>query len=100
MFSDKWNNCRDPSLRRQNLNNFLNHLFELQIGSKDRSVYIPAVEIKETERAFYISLEIPGITKRQIDLELTPIAVIIRGERIFIRDADNEKMIYSNFRAR
>lgn len=66
------NDSPEPSLRRQKLNNFLNNLFELEIERENQSVYFSPVEIKETNQAICIRLELPRITKRQIYLELPP----------------------------
>ena len=89
MSLENWDNFADPDIRRQKVNNFLNHLLAIESDVVKQSVYIPAVELKETAQAFYLKFEIPGITntKQQIDLELTPIAVIICGERTVNKDA-------------
>lgn len=99
MSLENWDNFANPDIRRQKVNNFLNHLLTIESDVVKQSVYIPAVELKETAQAFYLKFEIPGITntKRQIDLELTPIAVIICGERTVSQDAEDEQKIYSDF---
>ncbi len=88
----------EPSFRRQQVNNFLNNLLDLGIDSENQSAFIPATELKETDKAFYLKLEIPGIVKHQIYLELNSKLVIVRGERNSIKDAEDAQQIYSNFR--
>ncbi len=97
MTLENWDDFPDPDIRRQKVNNFLNHLLDIETEVVKQAVYIPAVELKETTQAFYLKFEIPGITKRQIDIELTPIAVIICGERTVNKDAEDEHEIFSDF---
>ena len=98
MSSYNWDNCPDPRTHRQKINNFLNYLLDIEVDSNNQSIYIPAVEIKETDRAFFLNFEIPGITKRQIDLEMTSNVLIIRGERTSRQDAKDEELLFSSFR--
>lgn len=97
MSLENWDSYPDPQTRRQKINDYLDHLLDLETDSNNQSIYIPAVEIKETNQAFYIKLEIPGITKRQIDLEITSNIVTVKGERTFIKDIEDEKLIFSSF---
>lgn len=98
MSLENCDNCPDPPNRRQKINNFLNYLLDIETDSNNQSIYIPAVEIKETDRAFYLNFEIPGITKRQIDLEITSNVLTIRGERTSRQDAKDEEQLFSSFR--
>lgn len=44
-------------------------------------IKVPAVEIDETQEAIYLKLEIPGMSAKDIDLQVTENAVLIKGER-------------------
>ena len=98
MYSYNWDSYPDSRNYREKVNNSINHFLDIETDSNDRSIYIPAVEIKETNQAFYLNLVIPGITKRQIDLEITSTAIIAQGERTISKNAEDEKTIFSNFR--
>lgn len=98
MSLENWNNYSDRRIRRQEIDSFLEGLLELEIERENQSIYIPDVEIKETVKAFYLKIEIPGTIKRQIDLELNDNTVIIQGKRTFEQKAKDEKLIYSDFR--
>lgn len=97
MSSYNWDNYPDSRNYREKINNFLNHLLDIETNSNDRSIYIPDFEIKETNEVFYLKFEVPGMSKRQIDLEITFNVVTVRGERTSRKDAENEKLIFSNF---
>jgi HSP20 family protein len=92
-----WDNYPDSRNYREKINNYLNHLLEIETDSNNRAVYIPDVEIKETKEAYYLKFEIPGMSKRQIDLEITSNVVTIRGERTPKKDVEDEKLVFSSF---
>ena len=98
MSLENWKNNFNSSIDRQKVNNFLEDLLELDIEPEDENFYIPDVEVKETAKAFYLKLEIPGISEHQIDLELDNSAVRIRGKRALEKIGEDEKLIYSDFR--
>ena len=85
-----WDNYPNSRKYREKINNYLNYLLDIETDSNDQAIYIPDLEINETNEAFYLKFEIPGMTKRQIDLEITSNVVTIRGERTFRKDAENE----------
>lgn len=42
---------------------------------------VPAAELKETEDAIHLKLELPGIEAKDLDLQVTENAVYLSGER-------------------
>lgn len=98
MSLENWNDNFNRRIHRQEINSFLEGLLELEIERENQSIYIPDVEIKETAKAFYLKIEIPGTIKHQIDLKLNDNTVMIQGKRIFEPKAKDEKLIYSDFR--
>ncbi|MBD2773359.1 Hsp20/alpha crystallin family protein [Iningainema tapete] len=62
----------------------INRLFEDNISptSIESSVArVPAAEIKETENAIHLKIELPGMEAKDLDIQVTENAVAISGER-------------------
>ena len=77
----RWNPWQEvDTMQRQ-----INRLFEqasLPATSGTRSLYrVPAAEIKNTEDAIHLKLEVPGMEAKDIDVQVTENAVFISGER-------------------
>jgi HSP20 family protein len=50
-------------------------------GEMARSAFVPPAELKEDDEAVHLSLEIPGMTPEDLDIQVTAEAVSITGER-------------------
>jgi HSP20 family protein len=62
----------------------MNRLFERLAttnGEDNRSAFVPAAELHETEDAIHLRLEIPGMTAEDLDIQVSADAVAIAGER-------------------
>jgi len=53
--------------------------------------WMPAVDVKETDEAFFISADIPGLSKKDIHLHISNGAITISGERSHetLKDSEN-----------
>lgn len=49
---------------------------------------LPAVDFKETDDAFHVTAEVPGLSEKDINIELTGKRLILRGEK---KDTREEK---------
>ncbi|MDZ8236918.1 MAG: Hsp20/alpha crystallin family protein [Nostoc sp. ChiQUE01a] len=77
----RWNPWGEiGTLQRQ-----INNLFEdtrVPSGLFDRDfLRVPAAELKETDDALHLKLELPGIDAKDLDIQVTEDAVHISGER-------------------
>ena len=54
------------------------------------SVWAPAVDVCEDEENFYVSAELPGMNKEDVDLELENNVLSIKGERKFEKKEEGE----------
>lgn len=52
--------------------------------------WMPSVNIRETESAFYVEAELPGLTKKDIDITLENNMLKLSGERRFEKDTNEE----------
>ncbi|HIK43524.1 MAG TPA: Hsp20/alpha crystallin family protein [Leptolyngbyaceae cyanobacterium M65_K2018_010] len=77
----KWSPFGDiDALQRE-----MNHLFEQFVPARREQLFggsfVPAAEIKETDTAIDLKVEVPGLSPEDIDLQVTADAVSIAGER-------------------
>jgi HSP20 family protein len=53
--------------------------------------WIPAVDMKETEEAYVLTAELPGMTEQEVDLEVEENVLTIKGEKRSEREEKKEK---------
>jgi HSP20 family protein len=92
----KWN----PSSRLlgqafgPNLSRFLDDAFERSARGLEEDAsatnWAPAADIKETEAALFVQVELPGLTKEDIDVSLEANVLTVSGERRFTKDESKE----------
>ncbi|MCU1457003.1 MAG: heat shock protein Hsp20 [Actinomycetia bacterium] len=73
----------DPSPDLQSMNALMNRLFE-GLGEEPAALegaFIPAADVEETEDAFIIEVELPGVGKKDIDVAVSGRRLTITGER-------------------
>lgn len=68
------------SLQRQ-MNQLFDEVFVPTERSGDRQVYSPKAELTETDEAYVLKLELPGIGPDNLDIQATRDGVTISGER-------------------
>jgi len=77
----------DPLREMERLHNDLNRLFEGGPTTEGRTdsarSWAPAVDVAETEEALFVRAEVPGMSREDIDIELTGETLTLRGERKF-----------------
>ena len=80
---------------RNNLENLLNAvMIGDDMGSKS---YKPLSEVRENEKEYKISVQLPGVKKEDINIELDKNTVTISAESKFEEVKDNENLHYSQF---
>jgi len=90
----RWNPMRDVfGLRHQ-----MNHLFDDAFGSVvrgDRGLSMwnrnPKVDIYDNDESLVITAELPGIDKKDIDIDVKGGVLTLKGERSFDREVKEEK---------
>ncbi len=60
--------------------------------------YVPSAELDETPEAYHLKLEIPGIDKDNLDIQVTAEAVTVTGERRSETRTEEQGMTRSEFR--
>ncbi|RME61870.1 MAG: Hsp20/alpha crystallin family protein [Candidatus Dadabacteria bacterium] len=49
--------------------------------SREWGAFSPSIDVQETDREIIVKAEVPGLEEKDLDLELTDEALIIRGEK-------------------
>ena len=60
--------------------------------NQESNLWMPVVDIRETEDALHMQAELPGIAKEDIALEVKDGVLSISGERRYEKDVDEENV--------
>lgn len=78
--SDLWR--WDPFAELDRLNRELtSYLESWRFPSLTRSVFTPAADVEETPEAYVIEIELPGVKRDDINIEITQRRITVDGER-------------------
>ncbi len=58
----------------------------------------PRMDLTESEKEFTLTVELPGMTKDQLELELREDALVLRGEKKPESEADDETVLHTERR--
>ena len=83
-----WNRTFGPSFGRL-IDEFFGSGLE-DDGDIVRTAWAPAADVRETEEAFRVDVELPGLTKDDIDISLEKNVLTVRGERRYSKDETGE----------
>jgi HSP20 family protein len=67
-------------------------------GGLETSTWLPQVEVSERNGTLSIRADLPGLTRNDIDVDITDDAVVIRGERQQVKE-ENEEGYYRSERS-
>ncbi len=56
--------------------------------------FTPSVDLKETDKEFVLTAEVPGVSKDELDVTITEDSVTLRGERRQEKEEKNENYHY------
>lgn len=74
------------------------HLFDAMFGGEaglsgediSNRAWMPAVNIRETDGAYFVEADLPGLTKKDVDITLENNLLKLSGERRFEKDTKEE----------
>ncbi len=69
-----------------------------RLFGKRSETYVPAVEVTDEEKAFFISMDIPGLRKEDLEIEVKDNQLIISGERKFTQTSEKNNILRSEKR--
>lgn len=95
----RWQPWHDVDLFRQQMDQLFDDLTK---DSRVQSVYpgkrLPAVELTTTDAAVVLKAELPGIDGKDLDIQVTPEAVSLKGEYRQESKQEDENVYRSEFR--
>jgi len=80
-----------------NLERMLNAMMIGDSSDMDNSFYQPLTEIRENDKEYLIKVQLPGVKKEDINIELDENAITISAEHKFEEVKDNECVHSSQF---
>lgn len=90
-----------PFQEMESLQRDMNRLFDRLAANDDggnRSAFVPAAELQETSDAIHLSIELPGMHPKELDVQVTAEAVSISGERKEKTHTEEKGMTRTEFR--
>ena len=89
--------------RRFDLTNEIDHMFSTffsnPVWQDNQSAFVPAVDIHETNDDFNLTLELPGVDKKDIKVGLEENVLTISGERKFQKEEKDGAYIRSEIQS-
>ncbi|NPA03719.1 MAG: Hsp20/alpha crystallin family protein [Epsilonproteobacteria bacterium] len=77
---------KDLERRLSSMLDFVAPPASLMSTQKEPTSWIPAVNEKEDEKAYYLEIDLPGVKKEDINVEVKDNMLIISGERKFKKE--------------
>lgn len=86
---------RDPLSEFDDLFNRIGHLLESTVGGglaavAEGAAWSPLADVSETDEAYTVEIDLPGVDREDIDLEISDRELIIKGE---IRQREREGVL-------
>ena len=89
----RWDPFREMSALQERMNRMLaDFRTRAPLGEEDmaQGSWIPAVDIYETKDSIVLNVELPGVTKENISLEVKESTLTIKGEKKLEKDVKEE----------
>jgi len=92
----KWNPWREFEALNQGLDQWFNRDMSTPNGGNGRHVsWVPQMDVKETDDAYVIEADLPGMTIENIDVQVESNRLFISGERQEEQNSQNDR--YTHF---
>lgn len=86
----RWSPLREMMAMHEQMNRLMNETSGRTSDEFDYGTWLPAVDLKEEEGRYTLEVELPGISREDIEIHLENGILTIRGERRFQKDAQKE----------
>lgn len=95
----RWEPFQEMGSLQRDMNRLFDSLAPMrQEDTMMRSAFAPPAEIKETENAIHLKIELPGMDPNDLDVQVTREAIAISGERKSESKSQEDGMTRSEFR--
>ncbi len=86
----RWDPSKDLSLMQERLNRLFSDPNDTSPEMAEGARYLPPVDIVETSDDVVLRVELPGVDKADIDIQIENEILILKGERRFEKEVDQE----------
>ncbi len=86
-----------PSNNRLELPNFFNDVFNQLMNEDEKVTWMPAINIMERENDYKIDLAVPGMDKKDFNIEVENDLLVITGERKEEKTGEKDKVTKREF---
>jgi HSP20 family protein len=86
----RWDPSKDLSLMQERLNRLFSDPNENASEISDHGRFLPPVDILETKTEVKLRVELPGVRKSDIEIQIEGDVLILKGERKFEKEVDQE----------
>ncbi|MDX1763234.1 MAG: Hsp20/alpha crystallin family protein [bacterium] len=86
----RWDPSKDLSLMQERLNRLFSDPNDTSPEMAEGARYLPPVDIVETCDDVVLRVELPGVDKSDIDVQIDNDVLILKGERKFEKEVDQE----------
>ncbi|MBW4658656.1 MAG: Hsp20/alpha crystallin family protein [Drouetiella hepatica Uher 2000/2452] len=93
----RWQPFQEMEYLQRDMNRLFDRLTTTD-GESSRSAFTPPAELQETSDSIHLSLEIPGIAAKDLDIQVAADAVSISGERRESAKTEDRGMMRTEFR--
>ncbi len=85
----------DPFKELRDIERKIASMLELenQMAQQKENVWMPAVNEREDEDAYYLEVDLPGVKKKDIHIEVKDNVLIISGERKFKKEEKDKSYV-------
>jgi HSP20 family protein len=70
----------DPFRELDELYKQMNHLLETGVGTEGATRWVPLADVEETDDAYTIEMELPGVKQDDVDIEVNGRELTVSGE--------------------
>ena len=98
----RWSPLKDMVRLRTDMDRIFDEMISKREGENGSGVWLPLLDVSETEDNLRVKAEIPGVNKDDINLSINNNVLTIKGEKKMEKEIDGEdyhriERIYGNF---
>lgn len=88
----RWDPYRDIMALRERMNRLFNETFQApeEEGGLMAATWAPSVDVRESETEYVIAVDLPGVSEKDVDIEIEDRMLSLRGRREFERETRRE----------
>jgi HSP20 family protein len=86
----RWDPFRDVLALQNRMNSLFQEFERGQGGTLTTAAFVPPVDIYEDEHKIVLKLEVPGLTEKDLDIQLENQVLTVKGERKFEQEEKEE----------